>query len=219
MTSSKERTTAPVGTACQCRATPSLDVIRQRPSSDARPSSHAAKCSLPRRPLLAPAPQEVETPLLAPNVAGDREARLIAAEQRLYLLGVYGADFDGGLTIRVGVVAGSGRVLGIRARPLTTADFHPQVRPYHPGVYHPEVCYFNASLTAFVEIARRWLAAVKVIRAHPAPLPVDDLEQGERYYAELNESRSAFLAGMAEIDPTLIGNNLNSPWVEAILED
>ncbi|XVU22812.1 SUKH-4 family immunity protein [Actinoplanes sp. CA-054009] len=157
---------------------------------------------LPRGPLMVPGPQEAAEPLLVPNVAGEQEARLIEAGQRLYLLGTYGADFDADSTIRVGVVAGGGAVLGVRRRPTTTADLHPQLRPYHPDLYQPAVRYFNASLAAFVEMAWRWLAAVKVIRAH-------DIEEDD-----LDEACSAFLA---EIDPALADERLNSLWVEAIL--
>src|SRR5689334_12888405 len=108
---------------------------------------------LPRGPALEPAPQDAAAPLLPPNVASDLERRFIAADQRLYLLGTYGPDFDASITIRVGAVAGSGRVLGIRARPVTVTDLHPQLRPYHAGLYQPAVCYFNVSLAAYVEIA------------------------------------------------------------------
>ncbi|MCY1145495.1 SUKH-4 family immunity protein [Actinoplanes sp. Pm04-4] len=174
---------------------------------------------LPRGPLLAPAPQDAEEPLLTPNIAGEPEGLLANADDRLYLLGVYGSDFDAALTIRPGVVAGSGRVLGIRGRPLTVADIHPQLQPYHPDLYHPAVCYFNASLTAFVEIAWRWFTAVTIIRAHPEPSPNDGVEQAERYHAELDRCRSTFLAGMTKIDPTLTDNEPNSMWVETFLDD
>jgi len=49
---------------------------------------------LPEGPLLDPTPQVESDPVLAPNIASEAEHRLLSPEQRLYLLGTYGADFD-----------------------------------------------------------------------------------------------------------------------------
>jgi hypothetical protein len=170
---------------------------------------------LPRGPLLVPSPQAVTAPILSPNVAGERERRLVSADQQLYQLGVYGADFDSDLTIRVGAVAGSGRVLGVRARPMTVTDLHPQLRAYHVGLYHPAVCYFNVSVAAFVEIAWRWRAAVEAIRTQVDSLVDDSYE----LHAELEQAGSAFLNSMALIDPTLTDDLLESIWVETMTDD
>jgi SUKH-4 immunity protein len=174
---------------------------------------------LPEGPLLRPTPQAEAYATLTPNVAGELERRLISADQQLYLLGVYGADFDADLTIRVGAVAGTGRVLGIRARPVTTDDLHQQLRPYHPNLYHPAVCYFNSSVTAFVEVAWRWRAAVELLRAHPEPHYTANFQEHERHHAEAERSLATFLASMTELDPTLGDPDLASLWVETITED
>lgn len=174
---------------------------------------------LPRGSSLEPAPQDVAAPLLRPNVAGDRERRFIAADERLYRLGTYGADYDASLTIRVGAVAGSGRVLGIRARPLTVADLHPQLRPYHPGLYLPAVCYFNASLAAFVEVAWRWYAAVEVFRQYREPDPVERRDEIARYHAEVARTTALIAERVILIDPSLADRDLDSAWVEEITED
>ena len=42
---------------------------------------------------------------VVPNIAGESERRLLSADQRLYLLGVYGTDYDPELSVRVGAVA------------------------------------------------------------------------------------------------------------------
>ncbi|MFI0445577.1 SUKH-4 family immunity protein [Actinomadura sp. 6N118] len=174
---------------------------------------------LPEGPLLRPTPQAEPQPTLAPNIAGDLERRLPSADQRLYLLGVYGAYFDPSTAIRVGAVAGTGQVMGIRERPVTTADIHEQLRPYHPGLYHPAVCYFNSSVAAFVEVAWRWRAAVEVIRAHPGPPPTAPLEEHEQHAAELERSCADFLARMTVLDPTLGDSEAGSLWVETITDD
>ncbi|MEU8419635.1 SUKH-4 family immunity protein [Micromonospora sp. NPDC048835] len=174
---------------------------------------------LPVGPLLRAAPQAETSPALTPNVAGDLERRLISADHRLYLLGVYGAAFDTNLSIRVGAVAGTGRVLGIRGRPLTTDDIPEQLRPYHPNLYHPAVCYFNSSVAAFVEIAWRWRAAVELLRAYPEPHYTAPLHEHEHHHAEVDRFRATFLENMTRIDPTLGDRDLDSPWVETITED
>jgi hypothetical protein len=110
---------------------------------------------LPEGPLLRPTPQAESQPVLAPNIASEAERRLLSADQRLYLLGIYGADFNPSLSIRVGAVAGTGQVMGIRARPVTTDDIAAQLRTLHPNLYHPAVCHFNRSAAAFVEVAWR----------------------------------------------------------------
>ncbi|WP_143175796.1 SUKH-4 family immunity protein [Cryptosporangium aurantiacum] len=174
---------------------------------------------LPDGPLLRPTLQPASRPTLKPTVAGEPERRLISADAQLYLLGVYGADFNPDLTIRVGAIAGTGRVMGIRARPLTTDDVHEQLRPHHPDLYRPAVCYFNASVAAFVEVAWRWYAAVELLRANPAPDYTEPFEAHEQHHAEVERSCATFLARMTSLDPTLDDRDLDSVWVEAILDD
>jgi hypothetical protein len=70
---------------------------------------------LPHGPLLRPMPQADAEPTLIPNIAGEPERRIATADQRLYLLGVYGANSVDSVAIRVGAVAGTGQVMGLRA--------------------------------------------------------------------------------------------------------
>ena len=186
------------------------------PESD---RSALRRFGMPDGPLLRPTPQADASPMLSPNVAGERERRLISADQKLYLLGIYGADFDASLSIRVGAVAGTGRVMGIRARPVTTDDIAEQLRSYHPDLYHPAVCYFNISVEAFLEVAWRWRAAVELLRAHPEPHYPAPLEEHEQHHAEVERSCATFLARMTLLDPTLGDHDLGSLWVETIIGD
>ncbi len=169
--------------------------------------------------MLRPAPQTGSQPQLAPNVAGERERRLITADQRLYLLGIYGSDFDPSLTIRVGAVSGTGQVMGIRARPMTTADIAAPLRPYHPDLYHPSVCYFNSSVAAFVEVAWRWRAAVELLRVSPGPHYSAPFEEHEQHRADVQRSCETFLARMTALDHTIGDAELDSLWVETITDD
>lgn len=174
---------------------------------------------LPDGPMLRPVPQTEKQPVLTPNIAGDLERRLLRPEATLYRLGVYGSDFDPQLSIRVGAVAGTGQVMGIRGRPVTTADIHVQLQPYHPNLYHPAVCYFSQSVVAFLEVAWRWRAAVEVLRAYPEPPGCAPIEEHEWYQAEIERSCAMFLACMTQLDPTLGDGDLNSVWVGTITED
>lgn len=174
---------------------------------------------LPEGPLLHPTPQAESEPVLIPNIASGSERRLLSADQRLYLLGTYGAEFDPSTAIRAGAVADAGQVMGIRARPVTTADIAEQLRAYHPNLYQPAVCYFNGSVAAFVELAWRWHAAVELLRAHPEPQHTAPLEEHEQHYADVERSCAMFLDRMTLLDPSLGDSDLSSVWVETITDD
>jgi hypothetical protein len=178
---------------------------------------------LPDGPYFVPSYQAGIEPDLVPNVASAVEARLIRPEDRLYMLGRYGPEKlnrDGrDFTNRVGAVAGSGRVLGIRRLAMTTADIAPHLREMYPNVYNPPVSYFSASVATFVEVAWRWYAAVGVLRAHMGPHYLAPTEEQDRHYEEIEQSCAGFLGELALRDPTLADEDLGSLWAEAITED
>jgi hypothetical protein len=189
---------------------------------------HALRAwGLPKGPLFRPGLQAESAPALVPNVASERERRLIAPGQRLYLLGAYGSDLvinGEDLTLRVGAVVGSGRLLGIRSRPLTVEDIPQALRAYYAGIYHPAVRFLNSSVAAFVEVAWRWRAAVAVLRRYPGPdNKVDDLEawkdELDAYYAQQEAVRQQVLAGMVRLDSALADPQLDSIWIETITQD
>lgn len=171
---------------------------------------------LPRGPLLRPMPQADAEPTLTPNIAGEAERRVARADQRLYLLGIYGAKGVDSLAIRVGAVAGTGQVMGLRDRSITTDDVAEPLRFRYPDVNLPAVWHFNASVTAFVEVAWRWRAAVELLRAHPEPQYTAPEEEYKQYYAEIQRACDAFLDGLTSLDPTLGDPNVKSLWVETI---
>jgi hypothetical protein len=210
---------APLSTLIEPRAQVQAGAIIDRWRLPESNRSALRKCGLPDGPLLRPAPQTGSEPLLVPNVAGERERRLLTADQRLYLLGVYGADFDSSLSIRVGAVSGTGQVMGIRDRPMTTADVAVPLRAHYPDLYHPAVCYFNSSVAAFVEVAWRWRAAVELLRANRAPHYTAPLEEHERHRQETERSCEMFPARVTAIDSTVGDTDLDSLWVETITDD
>lgn len=178
---------------------------------------------LPQGLLVRPAPKLDALPTLVPNLAGDLERSLIGADQRLYLLGSYGDELvtpDGeDLTLRVGVVAGGGRVLGIRSRPITTEDMHPQLREHYPDLYHPSVCPFSSSVAAFVEVAWRWHAASTVIYSQPEPPPSAGADAGWAHHVSQRRACEQMLASLAAFDPALAVTDPRSLWVDEITPD
>ncbi|GAA3388764.1 SUKH-4 family immunity protein [Cryptosporangium minutisporangium] len=173
---------------------------------------------LPVGPALRPAPQPGALPTLRPTVAGERERQLVSGDEQLYLLGIDGTDTDPELMVQVGAIAGTGRVMGISARPMTADDLAPGLRPFKPDLYYPAVSHYNGSVSAFVEVAWRWYAADRLIGDHPGPDDSAPLEAHHWYYAELKLSCATFLARMALLDPTLGDNGLDSAWAEEIYE-
>lgn len=174
---------------------------------------------LPDGPLFRPGLQSGSAPVLVPLITGEGERRLIAPDQRLYLLGAYGSELvvDGEkVTMRVGAVGGSGRVLGIRPRPLPVDDLPPQLQTYYAMLYQPAVRFFNSSVAAFVEVAWRWRAAVEVLGRYPCPEGEDELAA---WFARRDTCRQQILAGMVRIDPALADPHLAAMWVTTITED
>jgi hypothetical protein len=170
----------------------------------------------PRLWWLCPMPQADVEPTLIPNLAGEPERRIATADQKLYLLAVFGRQDADGVAAQVGAVAGTGRVMNLRRRPITTGDIIEPLRFLYPDIYKPAVCHFNTSVTAFVETAWRWRAAGEVLRTHPEPHYLAPHEEQERYFEEIQQAREAFLDGLTALDPTLGDPNLASLWVEII---
>lgn len=143
---------------------------------------------LPADKLMRPDVQQESSPVLVPNVAGERERRLISADQRLYKL----IDWSSGPMERwIGAVAGTGGVLTIRPAPMTVDDLHPQMRPYHPGFYAPAVNFLNSSVAQFIDVSWRWRAAREVLSTLPEPDP--------RLFASRTEAKEAFDAHVATV--------------------
>jgi hypothetical protein len=178
---------------------------------------------LPPGPLLVVAYQKGIEPQLIPNDADPREARLTHPSERLYELGWYGAKHvrqDGSDNrIRVGAVARSGRVLGIRRRPVTVDDLPPVLHPHYPDLYSPAVAYFNASVAAFVETAWRWYVAVDGINAVAGPAIHAPAEEHMAHFEDGQYARQQFLAAIVELDPTVGDERLASLWVSTIMSD
>jgi len=110
--------TAPLPSVIEPQAQVRVDAVVDRWDLPEPDRVLLRRFGLPHGPLLRPMPQADAEPTLIPNIAGEPERRIATADQRLYLLGVYGANSVDSVAIRVGAVAGTGQVMGLRGRPM-----------------------------------------------------------------------------------------------------
>jgi hypothetical protein len=135
------------------------------------------------------------------------------------LLGSYGGEQvrnGQDLTVRVGAVAGSGRVLGIRPRPLTVEDIARALRADDADFYRPAVSFFTSSVAAFVEVAWRWRAVLVVLGRYPCPAAEDELGA---WFDRQEDGLRQVLAGVVRVDHALSEPHLDSRWVATITKD
>jgi len=132
---------------------PPEDLVRQwdLPESDRQA---LLRWGLPEESDLTPHFQAGADPELVPNVAGERERQVASPGDRLYTLVYWGLN-----EVRIGAVAGTGRVLKLQPKPTTVDDFPLAFREIYAGFYRPSVEFFGSSVAQFVEASWRWHAA------------------------------------------------------------
>lgn len=170
---------------------------------------------LPADGLMTPDFQTQPDPLLVPNVARPHERRLISSSERLYRLGRWGSH---DLTPWMGAVAGDGRVLAIREKPLTAEDLHPDLREHYRGLYKPAVDFINSSVAQFIEVAWRWRAAIEVLGDLKEPDPLASLEEWKAYFTRIEACERIVLAHIERIDSQVRTDDLGSLW-KAVVTD
>jgi hypothetical protein len=138
--------------------------------------------------------QDEPVPVLVPNVAGERERSLISPEQRLYKLIHWGRD---DWQWRIGAVAGTGRVLMLRPKPMTAADVPLALREHYQDLYRPAVCFLSSSVRQFAETAWRWRAALPVLL---------DLYRQEPHYTRPQEELNAHFERMVACWEIVLGH-------------
>jgi hypothetical protein len=153
-------------------------------------------------------------PALVPNVAGERERQVASPGDRLYTLAHYGMQ-----ELRVGAVAGTGRVLMLRPEPVTIDDFHPMARKFYPDLYHPSVEFFNSSVAQFVEVSWRWHAAGEPL----SELQLDESGGGrprqehEAWFNRLQGCERIILEHIERIDGHVRADDTGTLWAEVTL--
>ncbi|MBB4909283.1 SUKH-4 family immunity protein [Actinophytocola algeriensis] len=192
---------------------PALAVRKWRlPEGDLRA---LAEWGLPRDVLMTPRSQVESEPVLVPNVAGPVESRLITPEDRLYRLGRWGGHDR---TPWMGAVAGDGRVLAIRDRPMTAQDLHPALREVHRDLYHPAVDFINSSVAQLVEISWRWRAALRILRTLEPPPGAAPPDAHEAFDNRVSAAERIVLKHIEEIDSHVRLDDPASLWVQVVTD-
>jgi hypothetical protein len=153
--------------------------------------------------------------VLVPTVAGPAESRLITREDRLYRLGRWGSH---DLTPWMGAVAGDGRVMAIREKPMTAQDLHPGLREHYRDLYLPAVSFINSSVAQLVEICWRWRAATQILLALEQPAFDAPIEEHEVYYDRLEACERVVLQHVERIDGHVRAGEPGSLWGEVVTD-
>jgi hypothetical protein len=167
------------------------------------------------RPLFQTGPD----PALVPNLAGERERQAASPGERLYTLVHWGREE---LQLRIGAVAGTGRVLKIQPKPTTVDDLPPVLRESNAGLYHPSVEFFSSSVTQFVETSWRWQVAGKIAAElwRTPHQPKDDApwEEHEAWFSRLRDSERIILEHIERIDGHVRADDTGTLWTTVVTE-
>ncbi|NIK55186.1 SUKH-4 family immunity protein [Kribbella shirazensis] len=172
---------------------------------------------LPDDSLMRPHFQAAADPELVPNLAGERERQEASPGQRLYSLVHWGREE---LQLRIGAVAGTGRVLKIQPKPITADDLHPALREANAGLYHPSVEFFSSSLAQFVETFWRCHAAMGIASELRQQEPDHDrpLEEYDVWFSRLHDCERIILEHIERIDSHVRADDTGTLWTTVVTE-
>lgn len=198
-------------------ARPPEDLVRQwdLPESDRQA---LLRWGLPEGGDMYPLFQAGTDPELVPNAAGERERQVASPGDRLYTLTDWGLNE----LLRIGAVAGTGRVLKIQPKPFTVDDLPLAAREFYPGLYHPSVEFFNSSVAQFVETSWRWHMAGGI--ASELRLRLDALqsdrpwEEHEALFIRLQDCERIILEHIERIDSHVRADDTGTLWREVVME-
>lgn len=197
-------------------ARPPEDLVRQwdLPESDRQA---LLRWGLPHDDDMRPLFQAGADPALVPNLAGERERRAASPGERLYTLVHWGREE---LQLRIGAVAGTGRVLKIQPKPITADDLHPALREVYAGLYHPSVEFFSSSVAQFVETSWRCHAAMRTARELWREEPGYDRpwEEQEAWFSRLCHCEQIILEHIERIDRHARADDTGTLWTTVVTE-
>jgi hypothetical protein len=197
---------------------PREDLVRQwdLPESDRQA---LLRWGLPHGDHMRPLFQTGADPALVPNLAGERERQAASPGDRLYTLVHWGREE---LQLRIGAVAGTGRVLKIRPKPTTVDDLPPVLRESNAGLYHPSVEFFSSSVTQFVETTWRWHVAGNIaaeLWQDPHPPRYDrPWEEHEAWFSRLHDCERIILEHIERIDGHVRADDPGTLWTTVVTE-
>ena len=187
---------------------PPEDLVRQwdLPESDRQA---LLRWGLPEESDLTPHFQAGADPELVPNVAGERERQVASPGDRLYTLVYWGLN-----EVRIGAVAGTGRVLKLQPKPTTVDDFPLALREIYAGFYRPSVEFFSSSVAQFVEASWRWHAAGGIAGELWQDEPGNDRprEEHEAWFSRLEHCERIILEHIERIDSHVRADDTGALW-------
>jgi hypothetical protein len=174
---------------------------------------------LPQDIHMRPLFQAGADPALVPNLAGAQERRVASPGDRLYTLVHWGREE---LQLRIGAVAGTGRVLKIQPKPTTADDLPPILGESHAGLYHPSVEFFNSSVAQYVEASWRWHVAGEIaaeLWRDPHPPKYDrPWEEHEAWFDRLHDCERIILERIERIDAHVRADDAGTLWTTVVTE-
>jgi hypothetical protein len=195
---------------------PPEDLVRQwdLPGSDRQA---LLRWGLPRDNHMRPHFQPETGPALVPNLAGERERQAASPGERLYTLVHWGREE---LELRIGAVAGTGRVLKIQPKPITADDLPLVFREAHAGLYKPSVEFFSSSVAQFAETSWRWHAARRVAMElrQEEPGYTRPWEEQEAWFSRLHDCERIILEHIERIDGHVQADNSGTLWTTVVTE-
>lgn len=195
---------------------PPEDVVRHwdLPESDRQA---LLRWGLPDDDHMRPLFQPGTDPALVPNLAGERERKAASPGDRLYALVHWGREE---LQLRIGAVAGTGRVLKIQPKPTTVDDLPPVLRESRAGLYHPSVEFFSSSVAQFAETSWRCHAALRIAFELWEQAPGNDRpwEEHEAWFSRLQECERIILQHVERIDSHVRADDIGTLWTTVVTE-
>lgn len=172
---------------------------------------------LPDDTHLRPHFQAGADPALTPNVAGELERQVASPGDRLYTLVHWGQE---DLQLRIGAVAGTGRVLKIQPKPTTVDDLPLALREAYAGLYHPSVEFFNSSVAQFAEASWRCHVARKIAHELWRDAPDYDRprEEHEAWFNRLRHCERIILEHIERIDAQVPATDTGTLWTTVVTE-
>lgn len=195
---------------------PPQDLVRQwdLPESDRQA---LLRWGLPNDNHMRPLFQAGADPELVPNLAGERERQAASPGERLYTLVHWGPEE---LQLRIGAVAGTGRVLQVQPKPTTADDVPPALREYYADLYHPSVEFFNSSVAQFVEASWRCHVAQGIAFELRREGPACDRpwEEHEAWFSRLHDCERIILEHIERIDGQVRADDTGTLWATVVTE-
>ena len=210
--------TAPMEAVVGRRVRPPEDVARQWDLPEADRQA-LLRWGLPDDDDLRPRFQTGPDPVLVPNLAGERERQAASPGARLYTLVHWGRE---DLQLRIGAVAGTGRVLKLKPKPTTVDDLPPMLRESNAGLYHPAVEFFSSSVAQFVETSWRWHVAGEIAaelwREQHQPRYDASVEAHEAWFSRLHDCERIILEHLERIDDHVRADDTGTLWATVVTE-